>query len=271
MKKIQYNGLLIDRNDYIQIIQEKQKWEFDFIKEYYLEKENRMTWAEIDDLVKIYKSSENESEKLELEEIIFHQNFTILYYEAKKNTYVSDFNKDDLVGVIFLTHRYLLNTFNFNHFTTQNTLATLSFRMYLKSYFKTKFHRYFIESSNSCSSLSNYKDRYNNHYMDCIDSVELKEKLFNQKNMTEYDQIEKSDINIKEKLKNIICKRLPKEQASAVLKTFNFIRMGRDKRTSEQLKKDCRNGLKTLQLYKSELKELLDYIKLFNDNQQEEI
>lgn len=269
MQKIKYKGMIIDRNDYIQIIQEKQKWEFDFIKEYYLEVDDRMTWAEIDDLVKLYKDSNSENERLELEEIIFHQNFTILYYEAIKNTYVSDFNKDDLVGVIFLTHRYLLDNFKFYHLKNDNTVANLSFRMYLKLYFKTKFHRYFVENSGSCSSLSNYKDRYNNHYIEWIDDEVLKEKLFNKKNAVEYDEIEKSDMNVKEKLKNIVCKRLSKGEASAVLKTFGFIRMGRDKRTSQQLEQDCKNGLEVLKNYESELKELLDYIKLV-DNQQEE-
>lgn len=257
---------MFSKEDLQEIYRQRAKWDWDFVKDYYIEPEQRLSFAEIDNLVKLYKESTNEKEKREIEEEIFHQNFYILYYQALKNTYVSDYNKDDVIGVIYLVHKYLLDSFKFNYEKENGfQILTISFRFYLKKYFPTKFHRFFVENSGSCSSLSNYKDRNTQFYSISTDDEIVQNSLFNEKNLQEYDSIERSDVNVKEKVKSIVCncKYLNKNQQSAILKTFGFVRIGRDKRNTEEIALDCKNGIEILKKYhEEELKMLLDYIKL---------
>ena len=265
MEKVLYNGILMDKTERDCIISELEFNDFNFIREFAPSKEEEMNWQQVDELVKLYKDCRNSEDKLVLEEEIFRANFNQMYYFAMRNTYViKGFNDEDVIPCMFMAHRYLLDAFKYRPYTKDGVKvdSLMSFRKYLKTFFQTKFHRYFVEGSggfNSNTSLTNFKKRY------------LKENIFvedmhsdsNKNTISSFDEevinkIEVSDMDVRKELREEIERSLPKHLANAVLITFKLKVKGKWSESKEGMLVQTEIALKELRKNKK-IKELFEY------------
>lgn len=266
MEQVLHNGQYIDRVE-LDLIKEQMKFtEFNFIRDFAPSKQEEMSWIEVDELVKLYKEPSLKGDKrLELEEEIFRANFNQMYYFASKNTYViKGFNDDDIIPCIFMAHRSLLSMFKFKSYVKNgvNIDSQFSFRSYLKIYFKTKFHRYFVEGAKgfgSNTSLSNFKKRYiDTVFVENVEDYNIKNNIFDSHCQEYFDKVELSDRDIKEDLITAIRKSLPNYLAKSLLIEYKLTKKGANRDSKELISHQANIAIRMLK-DNEEIKELFKY------------
>ena len=246
------------------VIAQRQIWDFDFERELACQK--NWTWHEVDELVKKYKFdrlTDEEREELELE--IFRANFYWLYDIAKKNTYViQGYNTDDMYSCMFFAHRNLLDSFKIVRFETdreeiKKSKSQISFRYYLKQYFASRFHRYFIEGTKDFKGNDLNENRAKG-----VSAVSYDKEEFYQMCDDRFEQdinkIEISDMNIKEEIKKEVRRVLERDEADCLLIYFDLLKRNKatahlKKHQISRVAKECIYKLK----WNERLKELFDY------------
>lgn len=247
------------------IIAQKQIWNFDFERDLACQK--NWSWQEVDVLVKKYKfeyMSEDESEELELE--IFRANFYWLLDIAKKNTYiVQGYNSDDIYTCMFLAHRNLLEQFKIIKFDTddekvKNSQSQISFRYFLKKYFASRFHRFFIEGTKDFKGNDGGWNRANGKISavsyDTDEGLDIEDSTVT----TEINKIEVSDMDIKEEIKKELRRVLTKDESDCVMLYFGLLK--RNKVTAHLSKTEIKKTAQevVVKLKDNErLRELFDY------------
>lgn len=260
---VKYEELEIDKTELDVIISQKSVSNFDFKRE--LGAQENWSWNEVDELVKKYKLERlSEEEKLELEEEIFRANFTWLYEVAKKNTYVIEgYNSDDIYSCMFFAHRNLLEQFKIIKFYSEDEKvrksgSQISFRYFLKQYFASRFHRYFVEG---CKDFKgNYSLENNIKQNISANSIHEDFSIYDEKCEEDINKIEISDMNLKEEIRKAVREELDKDTADCILIYFKLLKRNNSNKHlgKRKIVQTAKNNLWRLRSSKR-LKELFEY------------